>query len=441
MGKTEIRLTFSKKIARPPEDPRAKYKFIAIEMVLDGKTPALDTTDYVRYLKEEKPKDYDAFKRGLRYRILDNIRHITKSVDDYFVRGAIIRIDPSIVYGMIAMRWETVHRLRELAKSCNIRVKVDASDAEIRCRTIAGIVLREGGGATLTMPTVYKRIIADTGLDFSRFERILKHISENHMNGDGDSFDVPAYRLYAGHASLMKGKLGPRIDIPKEELPEPLHDVFRYELHGFEAYRTLSKGILEGGIDGRLYITIKPEKYGDCLNATIVALQEAMLKTEGAFFFKVLPQVLEDGSATRRDQVVVYFNHGSERGVLEEVRSAMRKIVGTHGNVFSDRGPYFTAKIDKGLFFGEDPFSMDRKKQVSFGDLRANILAYAKDEVKRLKEMGYDVSPLLELAIAAHAMFMMDVDPENPAFNLGGTEKFPYIHENIADDQGNHIGG
>jgi hypothetical protein len=38
-------------------------------------------------------------------------------------------------------------------------------------------------------------------------------------------------------------------------------------------------------------------------------------------------------------------------------------------------------------------------------------------------------------------MFAFNIDPENPAFNYGGTNRFSYIYENIAADQGSHIGG
>jgi hypothetical protein len=192
--------------------------------------------------------------------------------------------------------------------------------------------------------------------------------------------------------------------------------------------------------DGRLYITIDPKHYGDQVGDVVSSLQTAMLDSGSKFSFKVYPKSYEDGTAIRRDCIVVYFRSDAQKEVLDSVVDSMNSLESEGGVKFSDKGPYFTAKIRDGLFFGEEPKG-ELGKHHSFGTARGDIWDLAMQEAKRLESKGAKMNSRMELAIFIESLLVNDIDPANPAFNIGGAEKFSYVYENIAPDQGSHNGG
>jgi hypothetical protein len=429
------------KVILPAEkDPEAaqrrrRYENVWIERVISGKDPISDPADYISYLREEQPDNFEKLCDMLQTEVEGQIKTILEWLDKYFVKGRIeLWRNPIEIYDSIIRRWKNIVRLMGLVRAGDIPMDVDMMKFLSFEHPLAGLAFAEDGTTEVETPPMYEMIAGNPHLDFGKLEVILRHISENHGRLEQGDETVPeAYELYNGQASALG--VGMRERPTRIELPEPMDEIFWYDLHGFRAYEVpYSK---KGDIDGRLYITIDPKRYGEHIGDMVGALERTMLRLGGSFFFKALPEVNGQGHATRRDQIVVYFNSKNQKEIFDEVNRAMDEVEDIHGRIFSDRGPYFTAKIRDGLFFGEQPTS----KMVSFGGLRAGILEYAGNEIARLKRFGYNVPLRLQLAIIARGMFAFNIDPENPAFNYGGTNRFSYIYENIAADQGSHIGG
>jgi len=439
IGGIEFKVFISAETEQEAVHRRKRYEGIRIERVLDGEHPLPDLVDYIDHLREEEPRKFDELCDMLRASVNDGIERILKSLDKYFVKGRMeIWKHPLKIYSSIIVDWRNIVRLMGLARNNGIEVDADTSKILSFEHPLAGLAFREDGTAQVEIPPMYEMIAGNPHLDFGKLEVILRHILKNHGRLEhGDVSGPQAYELYNGHASALRG--GMRGARSTMELPEPMDGIFWYDLYGFRAYEVpYSK---KGNIDGRLYITIDPKRYGEHIGDMVVALERAMLRLGGSFYFKALPEATDEGHVARRDHIVAYFSSENQREVFEEVNRAMDEVEWKRGSIFSDRGPYFTAKIRDGLFFGEEPVTKKGEALESFGGLRANILEYAKNEIARLKKFGHDVPLRLQLAIIARGMFAFDIDPENPAFNYGGIEKFSYIYENIAADQGSHIGG
>lgn len=182
----------------------------------------------------------------------------------------------------------------------------------------------------------------------------------------------------------------------------------------------------------RLYVTLNPDQY---VGRAPEMVQELINRMEmgsaaGKFTFKIDP---EHAAMLRRDHIVVYFNHADEVVVTEAVLQAKSAVDARHGPpVFSPKGPYFTAHIADGIFFGQHPEN-GLEKTESFGSLRARAMQRAWNKIKFLEESGTPVDDNLRAQIVAYYFQQSGIDINEPAFNAGGQRLFPYIVHLLSD--------
>lgn len=443
-GSKTVVLPAAKVVSEPPV-----FK-IEVSDVIDGKVPVREVRKYVEKLKIDNFDQYSEFAIKLESEIYRLVHDLESTLQILFEIGTIhTHFDPQAAYDNMGTRWQKIVNLTNLAREIGISTNIDTSKIQSYKNQI-GISFESNGEIQVGMPQIYKNIASDPNLDLSTLGKITTYVTDKHNYGKTvkelqSDISIPQeagvhspYSLYNGKGTILGSKMFSEVKVQKMALPPPMEGVIDPNVHGFQGY--IYKPA-DAKVDGRLYITIKPEKYSACVGGTVNMLQLAMKESNGAFWFKVIPEIMEDGSTVRRDQIVVYFNHENQAEVLQSIQKTMGEVADWHGDVFSDKGPYFTAKIQDGLFFGQEPSEGLGKGSHSFGTLRADVLELTKKEVKRLENLGYEITPELEMAIAAHLISKYEIDPEHPAFNAGGTEIFNHIYENIAADQGGHVGG
>jgi hypothetical protein len=186
-----------------------------------------------------------------------------------------------------------------------------------------------------------------------------------------------------------------------------------------------TRGFYTPHVEGRFYITIEPSLYKALINDIAGELQTRMKKGEaaGKFYFKLTNEVQKNGNAVRRDHLVVYFNGASGPAVRAAVEDVMQKIESGRPDAFSEKGPYFTMNVRRGLFFGEQPGAANE----SFGGRRSRVIRDAMAELQRMLNEGIAITPEERAYIVAAVFEANGIDPEFPAFNIDGRKKFAYL--------------
>jgi len=391
-------------------------------------------------------------------------------------RGRILQVimgrTPEEMYERIGEKWGAIQGWMGEARELGAPVsELEARMA--RLETEYGLILANDGAISVEVPPVYERLTASN--DSSELAGIVQHFEENFMLGKPSEGRKDYYRACT-KGELFKGK-GSKHSYVKVDMPDSLEGVrvFGRDKDSFVEYATddnvetklkydkylgmklpAEKVVLPGGkADGRFYISIEADAYGDHIGEVVLELQRAMKEADGKFVFKAMQYAPNGGSEHRLDQIVVYFNHAHQGEVTDAILGAIENISRMGDDILSDSRPYFTSRVRKGMAFGEEPnqeslnvsgLSEEYKRglddKYSFNSLRAEVLSKADLEIQRVREiMGEEPSIEMKVAILAHLLSSYGIDPADPAFNVGGTEKFAYIYENIAPDQGSHIGG
>ena len=204
----------------------------------------------------------------------------------------------------------------------------------------------------------------------------------------------------------------------KLDFPERVGDVRGGHFMGWMMYQ--HRHSEKGDTEGRFYLTINGPEYATL--APRVAEAMAMRLHAGigrdAFYFKMSPT---GKGAKRRDHIVVYFNSAKELEVVRALRSVVLEIGESH---FSEKGPYFTQSVSRGLSFGEEPLDRGR---VSFGEVRDHAFAQAWGRIRFYQQHGIDLPMSSKVRIVAHYFDKNGLSVKNPAFNKGGEKKFPFI--------------
>jgi|GEM_PF-1307806 len=221
-------------------------------------------------------------------------------------------------------------------------------------------------------------------------------------------------REYSNQINAVKADLSREAEKSRLE-PAEVEDWFYCNINGgFRNWTTL----------GRFYLNLKPEYVGK------VFLQAAKLFRDAGLHVQM--KIPTDGNVdtfNRFDKMVIYFDAEEEKEVLQVLENLYQNNL----RAFDDGVPRFTGEIKNqkgekmiGIGFGQEPLF----KNESFGSIRAKILAYiyrdAKDSGHSVSDPNFDFEESF-----LRACLKYQVDPQNPAFNLGGSEKFPEIMRRI----------
>jgi hypothetical protein len=127
----------------------------------------------------------------------------------------------------------------------------------------------------------------------------------------------------------------------------------------------------------------------------------------------------------RFDKMVIYFDAEEEKEALRVLENLYQKNL----EAFDEGIPRFTAEVKNqkgekmiGIGFGQEPVLENE----SFGTVRAKILAEVYLDAQYSGHHVFDPDFDFEESFR-RACLKYQVDPQNPAFNLGGSEKFPEL--------------
>jgi transcriptional regulator NrdR family protein len=171
---------------------------------------------------------------------------------------------------------------------------------------------------------------------------------------------------------------------------------------------------------GRFYLNLKPEYVGKVFSQAVMAFRDAGLHSA-----MKIPTFGNTMTLNRFDKMVIYFDAEEEEKALQVLENLHQK----NPEAFDEGIPRFTAEVKNqrgekmvGIGFGQEPVLENE----SFGTVRAKILAEVYLDAKYSGHYVFDPDFDFEESFR-RACLKYQVDPQNPAFNLGGSEKFPEL--------------
>lgn len=191
-----------------------------------------------------------------------------------------------------------------------------------------------------------------------------------------------------------------------------------------------SKGATSDNL-GRLYLDIDitrlPDLYQDLVKSLAQADNplHAELKIYSPGIYSRLGHLSE---LNRFDKLVLYFESAEQEAVYNIVQDLYKSSKAS----FLEGTPRFSAplvdsngEVMRGVSFGQEPtYAVSEDQTRSFSHVRAGILAEVLEEAERDPTIQTDEDKLAQIFFAACKR--NDVDPNNPAFNLG-SDKFQFI--------------
>jgi pSer/pThr/pTyr-binding forkhead associated (FHA) protein/tetratricopeptide (TPR) repeat protein len=230
------------------------------------------------------------------------------------------------------------------------------------------------------------------------------HDTQMHQTISGGTL----YDGYAGKKTLSL-KITTVDGVKEVEICEPPDDVVGpFDVGGFKAYFPAEGRYAVGDIEGRIYLTMAEGKFPEIGPevAEMLMAEVANGDAAGKFWFKIHPR---ESGVLRRDQFVIYFNSANQADVAKAVQRITQKIGAKN---LSDKGPYYTYKLDRGVFFAENPPGGE-----SFGKTRSDVLARALAKIKFFQDMGQKMTPEAKLKIITYYFDKAGIDINDPAFN------------------------
>jgi len=163
---------------------------------------------------------------------------------------------------------------------------------------------------------------------------------------------------------------------------------------------------------GRFYLNLKPKYIVEFFEKAAIAFRNARVHVE-----MKIPSRGDVEEFNRLDKMVIYFRADEEKDVLK----VLEDLYHNNQEAFDTGIPRFTAEVKDsmgktmvGIGFGEEP--LEKK---SFGDIRSEILADEykeyKEYIKNNRNLNFDFEASFNKLCLSYG-----VDPDNPAFNLGG---------------------
>jgi len=171
---------------------------------------------------------------------------------------------------------------------------------------------------------------------------------------------------------------------------------------------------------GRFYLNLKPEYVGKVFSQAAMAFRDAGLHSA-----MKIPTFGDTMTFNRFDKMIIYFDAEEEKEALQVLENLYQKNL----EAFDEGIPRFTAEVKNqrgekmiGIGFGQEPLLENE----SFGTIRAKILAEVYLDAQYSGHYVFDPDFDFEESFR-RACLKYKVDPQNPAFNLGGSEKFPEL--------------
>jgi len=179
-------------------------------------------------------------------------------------------------------------------------------------------------------------------------------------------------------------------------------------------------GYKENTALGRFYLNLKPEYVGKVFSQAAMAFRDA-----GLHIAMKIPTFGDTMTFNRFDKMIIYFDAEEEKEALQVLENLYQKNL----EAFDEGIPRFTAEVKNqrgekmiGIGFGQEPLLENE----SFGTVRAKILAEVYLDAQYSGHYVFDPDFDFEESFR-RACLKYQVDPQNPAFNLGGSEKFPEL--------------
>ena len=179
-------------------------------------------------------------------------------------------------------------------------------------------------------------------------------------------------------------------------------------------------GYKENTALGRFYLNLKPEYVGKVFSQAAMAFRDAGLHSA-----MKIPTFGDTMTFNRFDKMIIYFDAEEEKEALQVLENLYQKNL----EAFDEGIPRFTAEVKNqrgekmiGIGFGQEPLLENE----SFGTVRAKILAEVYLDAQYSGHYVFDPDFDFEESFR-RACLKYKVDPQNPAFNLGGSEKFPEL--------------
>jgi transcriptional regulator NrdR family protein len=171
---------------------------------------------------------------------------------------------------------------------------------------------------------------------------------------------------------------------------------------------------------GRFYLNLKPEYVGKVFSQAAMAFRDAGLHSA-----MKIPTFGDTMTFNRFDKMIIYFDAEEEKEALQVLENLYQKNL----EAFDEGIPRFTAEVKNqrgekmiGIGFGQEPLLENE----SLGTVRAKILAEVYLDAQYSGHYVFDPDFDFEESFR-RACLKYQVDPQNPAFNLGGSEKFPEL--------------
>jgi hypothetical protein len=193
---------------------------------------------------------------------------------------------------------------------------------------------------------------------------------------------------------------------------------------GYWLYCNINGGFRNQTALGRFYLNLKPEYVGKVFLQAAKAFRDAGLHSQ-----MKIPTFGDTMTFNRLDKMVIYFDAEEEQKALQVLENLYR----SNPEAFDEGIPHFTAEVKDqrgekmvGIGFGQEPVWGNE----SFGGIRAKILADVYLDAKYSGRSVFDQNFDFEESFR-RACLKYQVDPQNPAFNLGGPEKFPELYRRM----------
>jgi len=264
-------------------------------------------------------------------------------------------------------------------------------------------------------------------------EEFLQFVSENQniLASAQDKEDLTDYiydNFYAYRNELSEEQLEGLKQQHDQELKHMItelqnNEVSYVENHKGFTFAVLNEGLNEDEPEGRLYMNVSPDSMYQQFAVIANALNQGEINGQ-----MKIDNDKSEGSYTRPDKVVVYFNAEQSETMLSLVEQLQHK----ENISFEANLPQFTTSIQEGVGFGEEP-----PDGSSFGDIRSQILAdiytYAQNENQSLDQWTEGLDWKLQELCDYY-----QVDPNDMAFNSAsgdGEHPFEAIREYVTQNE------
>jgi len=413
----------------PPADPisnwvsriEGSYDWFQLKrqlIVASKEGLSLDVWDAMGQTIADSPALMERLGRTTEF-FIKNIASAIESVERVGLDQAAERVEDSLTYT------KNLEKMGFEKEAFDARRQIDES------LTAEGLIYQDGQLEVVSAGKKFRNVSGITERFKAAVRSFMDHpeFFESEEDGPEQTAALVApvgfrqgYDVYRGAASqVLDAAVVRAINAAGEDkldFPERVGDVFGMPTMGWMYYQRQHTKTEE--TEGRFYLTINGPEYAAL--APRVALAIAKRLDEGiakdTFHFKMTPT---GRGAKRRDHIVVYFNSAKELEVTRALRSVVLEVGEGH---FSQKGPYFTQPVSKGISFGEEPMNRGR---VSFGEIREQAFSQAWKRIRFYQDQGIDLPLSSKIRIVAYYFIRNGISVKNPAFNAGGEKTFPFI--------------